>query len=53
MLYGLKYAFRLLITKRLFTAINIGGLSLGLAVFILLVVYARHESSYDHYHEKK
>ncbi|TRX46389.1 FtsX-like permease family protein [Fulvivirga sp. M361] len=52
MLYRLKYVLRILISKKLFTAINIGGLTLGLAVFILLISYVRLESTYDHHHKK-
>jgi putative ABC transport system permease protein len=33
------------------TAINIIGLTLGLAVFILITLYLAHEVSYDRYHE--
>lgn len=47
---ALKIAFRSLQKNRLFTALNMLGLSLGLAVFLGLSLFAYHELSYDSYH---
>lgn len=43
-------AFRNLWRHKAFTAINIVGLALGLAVCLLIVLFVSHESSYDSYH---
>lgn len=43
----LTVAFRNLIKNRLYTAINIFGLAVGLASCILILLYVRHETSYD------
>ncbi|HAK80793.1 MAG TPA: cell division protein FtsX [Runella sp.] len=46
----LTIAFRNLWRQRAFTAINIVGLSVGLASCLLIVLYVLHELSYDSYH---
>ena len=43
----LTVAFRNLIKNRLYTAINIFGLAVGLASCILILLYVNHETSYD------
>ncbi len=43
----LTVAFRNLIKNRLYTAINIFGLAVGLASCILILLYVQHETSYD------
>ena len=43
----LKIAWRNLKTNRLFSAINILGLSTGLAVTLVLFIFIRHEQSFD------
>jgi putative ABC transport system permease protein len=43
----IKVAFRNIWKKKLFSLINIVGLSVGIACFFLIVVNVRHESSYD------
>lgn len=43
----LTVAVRNLIKTRLYTAINIFGLAVGLASCILILLYVRHETSYD------
>jgi len=45
----LKTAFRSLAKNRIFTAINILGLSIGLAVCLLILFYVVDEVSYDKY----
>ncbi len=46
----LKTAWRKLTKDRLYSFINIGGLSIGIAVCMLIVLYLAHESSYDKFH---
>ena len=48
----LKIAFRNLIREKGYSLINIVGLSLGLACFILLYLYSQHELSFDRFHSK-
>lgn len=47
-----KIAWRNLIKKKGFTAINIIGLSLGIGCFIMISMYVTDELSYDRFHEK-
>ncbi len=48
----LTIAFRNLSKNRLFSLLNIGGLSAGLAVAMLIGLYARDERSFDQFNEK-
>ena len=45
----LKVAFRSLWKNKAFSSINIIGLSAGLAVFLLIVLYVKDELNYDRY----
>lgn len=45
-----KIAFRNLRSHKLYSFINIGGLSLGLTACILIMFYVSHEHSYDQFH---
>ncbi|MEO9872502.1 ABC transporter permease [Ekhidna sp.] len=47
-----KVGFRALLKDRQFTAINLFGLSLGLSVFLTIVLLVRHELSFDQFHSK-
>ncbi|WP_128546336.1 ABC transporter permease [Larkinella soli] len=47
----LKIAFRTLLANRLYSAINILGLSVGMACCLLITLYVRNELSYDRFHE--
>jgi len=47
----LKTAYRALRNRLGLTAINITGLVLGLASVLMIMLYARHELSYDAFHE--
>lgn len=47
----LKLTFRHLFREKLYSVINIVGLSLGAAVAILLFLFVRNEWSYDTFHE--
>ncbi|HTE27667.1 ABC transporter permease [Flavitalea sp.] len=49
----LKAGFRSLRKHKIFTIINIVGLSLSVAFCLLLYFHIRHEQSYDIFHEKK
>ncbi len=46
----LKIAWRNLMLRKAFTAINILGLAIGLATCLLIVLFIQHELSYDAYH---
>lgn len=48
-----KTAWRNLWKNKTFSAINIFGLSIGIAAFLLIINYLRFEYSYDDAHEKK
>lgn len=47
-----KVAFRNLVLHKVFTAINVIGLAMGLATCLLIVLFVQHELSYDRYHAK-
>lgn len=46
----LKIAFRTLIKNKVFSLINVLGLSIGLAASILIFIYVQYERSYDEFH---
>lgn len=46
-LYHLKTAFRNIIRHRSHSIINITGLTIGIAVFFMIMMFIRHELSYD------
>lgn len=48
----LKIAVRSLVRTKLYSLINIAGLSLGVACCLLLALYVRDEFEYDRYHER-
>jgi putative ABC transport system permease protein len=43
----IKIAYRNLMRQKLYSVINIGGLAAGLASFIIILLYVRHEFSFD------
>lgn len=45
-----KIATRSLLKQKLYSAINIGGLALGLSCFIIILLYVQHEFSYDRFY---
>lgn len=47
----LKISFRNFTRNKLFSIINIVGLSIGMAAFILIMLWIRDELSYDRFHE--
>ncbi len=53
MIYNyLKIAFRSLFKNKLYAIINVTGLAIGLAGFVLIGIYVRKETSYDTYFSK-
>lgn len=48
----LKIAFRNLKKQKLYTLINVGGLALGMATAVLLLLWVYNEFTYDTYHKK-
>lgn len=48
----IKTAFRNLKKRKLFSAINISGLSIGFSVVLILLTYVEFEFSYDRYNDK-
>jgi ABC-type antimicrobial peptide transport system permease subunit len=49
----LKIAWRSLIKNKLYSAINIGGLGVGMAVSFMLLLYVYNEFTYDGFHQNK
>jgi putative ABC transport system permease protein len=45
-----KVAWRNLLRNKLYSAVNIAGLSIGLACCMLILLYVVHESSFDRFH---
>lgn len=45
-----KIGWRSLLRQKLYAIINIGGLTLGLACFIAILLYVQHEFSYDRFY---
>jgi putative ABC transport system permease protein len=48
----LTTAYRALLRYRSFSVINVTGLAIGMAAFLLIVQYIRYELTYDAFHEK-
>jgi putative ABC transport system permease protein len=46
----LTTALRIMLRQQGFTAINITGLTVGIACSLLLILYIHNELSYDHFH---
>jgi len=49
----LKIAWRNILKNKGYSIINIGGLAIGLACFLLIAIFISNELSFDSYHEKK
>ncbi|HEY5825529.1 MAG TPA: ABC transporter permease, partial [Cyclobacteriaceae bacterium] len=49
---NLRIAFRYLMKSKTFSGINITGLAVGIAAFLLIVHYVRYEYSYEDFHTK-
>ncbi|RRQ50391.1 ABC transporter permease [Maribacter algicola] len=48
----IKIAWRNLLKNKGYSAINIGGLAIGMTCFLLIAMFIKNELSYDSYHEK-
>ncbi len=46
-----EIALRNLNRQKIYSLININGLAIGMAGFILIMLYVGDEISYDHFHE--
>ena len=44
--------YRSLIRQKLFTLINIAGLTIGIFSFAMIMLYLSHENSFDNFHQK-
>lgn len=44
-------SFRILLKNKVFSAINIGGLAIGMVIFILIGLWINHELSYNKQHD--
>ncbi len=47
-----KIAFRNIYNSKIYSFINIAGLAIGLACFILITIFIKNELSYDNFHKK-
>lgn len=47
----LKISIRNIFKQKLYSGINIGGLTAGLTIFILIMLYVNHEYSYDSFYK--
>jgi putative ABC transport system permease protein len=50
--YHLTLALRKMLRDKFYSFINIGGLAVGMAAFLLIAVYINHEMRYDRFHKK-
>ena len=48
----LKIAWRNLLKNKGYSVINMGGLAIGMACFLMILMFINNELSYDNYHEK-
>jgi putative ABC transport system permease protein len=48
----LKTALRSLLSQKLYTLINLAGLSVGLACFMLIMIFVQYELSYERFFDK-
>lgn len=49
----LKISLRKMAQQKLYSFINIGGLALGIALFLLITTYVNREMSYDNFHKDR
>lgn len=52
LLHFFKTAIRFLFKRKTYTLINVAGLAIGIASFILIMIYVLDELKYDRYHER-
>ncbi|MEM6361491.1 MAG: ABC transporter permease [Bacteroidota bacterium] len=46
-----KISWRNLLSQKLYSSINIGGLSIGITCFLIVFLYVHHELSYDRFYD--
>ena len=49
----IKTAFRIIKKNPIYSSINMAGLAVGLACFVLIAMYLQYETSFDTFHENK
>jgi putative ABC transport system permease protein len=47
-----KIGFRSLLRNKVYTFINVAGLAIGLSCFILIALYIKNETDYDHFYSE-
>jgi len=47
------FAFRSFVRQRIFSLISVSGLSIGMACFLIIILYFQFQHSYDQFHTKK
>ncbi len=52
LLHFFRTAIRYLIKRKTYSVINVAGLAIGIASFILIMIYVMDELGYDRYHER-
>ena len=52
LIYFFRTALRYLIKRKTYSLINVAGLALGIASFILIMIYVMDELGYDRYHKR-
>ena len=52
LIHFFKTAIRYLIKRKTYSLINVIGLAIGIASFILIMLYVMDELGYDRYHER-
>ena len=50
---NIKVILRTILKSKIYTLINVSGLSTGMVVFILIMLYVNYEYSVDQYHQNK
>jgi putative ABC transport system permease protein len=51
LIYYFKSAVRILISQRFYSVINVAGLSIGITACILVMLFVKHDLSYDKYNK--
>ncbi len=51
--HNIKIILRTLLKSKIYTLLNVAGLSTGMVVFILIMLYVNYEYSVDQYHQNK
>jgi putative ABC transport system permease protein len=51
-IHFIRTAFRYLLKRKTYLLINVSGLAIGIASFILIMIYVMDELNYDRYHQR-